>query len=76
RRPLLPRPSGNVSAILTPPTPELFLFSGQKVSFDNRCLPTFLDNFAYQFYFDFFFSLLRSVLYVGFCIYDGAGVTL
>jgi len=50
RRPLLPRPSGNVSAILTPPTPALFLCSGQKVRFDNRGWTKLLDTPAYQFY--------------------------
>ncbi|PWR80989.1 hypothetical protein AZE12_17060 [Escherichia coli] len=50
RRPLLPRPSGNVSAILTPPTPALFLCSGQKVRFDNRGWTKLLDTPVYQFY--------------------------
>ncbi|WP_072118218.1 hypothetical protein, partial [Shigella sonnei] len=46
----LPRPSGNVSAILTPPTPALLLCSGQKVRFDNRGWTKLLDTPAYQFY--------------------------
>ncbi|ARA08269.1 hypothetical protein CDN93_07045 [Escherichia coli] len=50
RRPLLSRPSGNASAILTPPTPELLLCSGQKVRFDNRGWTKLLDTPAYQFY--------------------------
>ncbi|MEE7196521.1 hypothetical protein Q0S94_24385, partial [Escherichia coli O110:H10] len=50
RGPLLSRPSGNASAILTPPTPELLLCSGQKVRFDNRGWTKLLDTPAYQFY--------------------------